>query len=141
MPSSLSEQPPAAVSVSGPPTASVPLNVAIGGTPVAASNIAMSMAAGTEIPIIAGGLNVILEYVKNKPWFHEQTWTVPLLILLAFGASVGIWHFLAGDDVRAIVNGFGILTQAHINYAGAKVMGVGILGPTAPENKHQEVGG
>ena len=117
------------------PTPSVPVNTLVGAAPVIAGNLAMGTAAGPEVPIIAGGLNVILEFIKNRHWFREKSWTVPLLVVLSFVVSFVVWHFLAGDNLKAVVNGFGILAQSHLNFTGAKATGLGILGAVPPENR------
>ena len=117
------------------PTPSVPVNALVGAAPVALGNLAMGGAAGAEVPIIAGGLNVVIEYAKNRKWFREAAWTVPLLVVLSFAVAFGVWHFLADDNLKAAVNGFGILAQSHLNYTGAKATGLGILGPVPDENK------
>ena len=35
------------------------------------------------VPAIAGALNVVLDWLKNRRWFREEHWTVPLLVMLA----------------------------------------------------------
>lgn len=118
------------------PTASVPVNVVVGAAPPLMANAATSFSTGEPSLIaIAGGINVIVEYVKNWRWFREQAWTVPLLILMCFAVSFVIWWLLGNDLLAAIKNGFGLLVNAHFNYGGVKQMGLGILGPTAAENK------
>lgn len=111
---------------------------ALGLAPVAAGNYALSNAAGPEVSTIAAGLNVVIEWLKNRPWFHEKTWTIPVLILLSFGVSFGLWYLLGKPDLgKAVVNSFGILSSAHLNYQGIKASGVPLLAPTPAANRWQ----
>ena len=92
------------------PTASAPLNTILGATPVGAVNAAMGYATtGPEVPVLAVGINALIEKIKNFRWFHEQTWTDPLVIVLSFGVAGLIWWVFAGENAKAIINGFGVL--------------------------------
>lgn len=118
-----------------PSAPTVPLAAVTGAGTALGTNLMMGAAAGPDVPVIAGGVNVVIEWIKNRPWFHEQTWTVPLLVVLSFAISLGIWHFLLQDNIKAIVNGFGILANAHINYGALKPTGLPVFRPTLPEHR------
>lgn len=126
---------PAAPLNTSQPSANPLVNAGLGLAPVAAVNIATSGVAGPEVPMIAGALGVLIEYLKNRCWFREGTWTVPVLIGLSFLIAFLIWYLFFGDIVKAITNGCGILVNAHTNYQGSLISGVGIFKPTAPANR------
>jgi hypothetical protein len=129
--------PPPATASSLPAAQAVPVSTVAGAGATIGANLLMGAGAGPEVPVIAGGLNVVLEYVKNRPWFREEHWTVPVLIVCSFAISFGVWHFLLADNLKAIVNGFGILSNAHLNYGGLKATGLPVFQPTAPDNRWQ----
>lgn len=118
------------------PSANPVVNAAIGAAPVAAINAATAAVTGSpEIVAIAGALNIALEWTKNQKWFPEERWTVPLLFVLSFVVCLLVWHVFFQDDKRGIINAFGTIVNAHTNYMGAQVSGIGLLKPTAAENK------
>lgn len=110
------------------------LNAGIGLGPVAAVNLATTAVAGPEVSLIAGALNVFLDWAKNLKWFPERH-TVPIMIVLSIAIAVLVWHFLQDDLTRLVQNACGIIVNAHTNYHGSQISGVGILKPTSDENR------
>lgn len=117
------------------PVAAATVRAAVGATPALATNVATAAASDGAIPIISFGLNAITEWLKNQCWFPEQHLTVPVLAVLSFGTSIAVWHFIQHDTFHALINGFGILGQAHINYTSARAADVPIFSPTKSENR------
>ena len=119
------------------PTPSAPVQAAVASAPALAIN-GFNAGLGTpEITPISVGINVILDYAKNRTWFREKAWTVPLLVILSFSIAFVVWYVLTEQRnlQTAVTNGFSLLGTAHVNYQSMKASGVPILGPVKPENQ------
>lgn len=120
------------------PSANPLVNAGIGLGAAGAVNVATSAAAGADVSLIAGALNVFLEWAKNRRRFPEQH-TVLIMIVLSIVIAAVIWHFTGGEIIEAVKRACGVIVNAHTNYQSAQVSGVGLLKPTAPENRRAGV--
>ena len=113
------------------PTASAPVNIAMGTTLGAGSNAAMTAIAGPEVTEAAFGVGLLFQALKHCEWYdQERFWPVTLVVL-----GVGIFVVLAiltqRDMVESVLRGFAAAWQANLNYHAAKVAGLGLLEPAA----------
>lgn len=111
------------------------IKATVGSAPTLLMNGFQAGAGEPSIPGIAIGINVIVEWFKNRSWFREQVWTIPLLVFLSFAIGFGIWFLIVGSLKDAVENGFNLLGTAHVNYQSMKAAGIPILGPTREENR------
>lgn len=114
-----------------------PVKAAVGTAPSLLVN-GFNAGLGTpEVTPISIGINVILDWLKNRVWFREQAWTVPLLIVLSFSIAMVVWYLLTEQKnlQTAVTNGFSLMGTAHVNYQSMKAAGVPILAPVKEENK------
>lgn len=128
---------PAALAAPQIATAPAGVRAAVGSAPALVTNGFMAGSVGPEIPGIAIGVNVVISYVKNLKFFHEQLWTVPLLIVLSFGIGICIWYIVNEQHnlQTAITNSFSILGTSHLNYVSSKTSGLQLLEATKEENR------
>ena len=130
---------PSALAASNLAQAPAPVKAAVGSAPALALN-GFNAGLGTpEITPISVGINVILDYFKNRPWFHEKAWTVPLLVILSFAIAFVVWYVLTEQKnlQTAVTNGFSLLGTAHVNYRSMRAAELPVLSPTKEENRWQ----
>jgi len=114
------------------------VNAGVGLTPAALVNGTTAWATQEPIvSVIALVLNAFLDWVKNKHFFREKDWTVPLMLILAAAISFVIWHLIFDDVKKAVENAFAIAANAHTNYRSALISGLGVFQPTKEENRYQ----
>lgn len=109
----------------------------VGASPALALN-GFNAGLGTpEVTPVSVAINVIVDWFKNQRWFHDDTWTVPLLVILSFSIGMIVWYLLTEQKnlQKAVTNAFSLLGTAHVNYQSMKAAGIPILGPTKPENQ------
>jgi hypothetical protein len=83
----------------------------------------------------SGILCILLDKLKQEKWFPEG-WTPYVMVLAALAIGWGVYHLLAAQDAAASLGkGSWIATQSHANWIGGKRLG--LLTPTAPENRRQ----
>lgn len=118
---------PAAPLSSVQPTANPILNTALGLGPVALVNVGASLAEGPGVSMVAGALNVFLEWLKNRVWFPQQHTTL-VLIILSLTISGVIWLVVQHDSVvKAVEWACGVIVVSHTNYHGTRASGLGVF--------------
>lgn len=80
-------------------------------------------------------VNIWTQYWKNKKWFHEKDWVVPLVFITSVVLALIVWGIFFEDIKRAVTNAFGVIANAHMNYESSKISGVGVFKPTKEENR------
>lgn len=105
-------------------TPSAPLNVGLGATVAAGSNMLTTSQFGPEVAGVAFVVNLGTQFVKQFSWLDQHRWW-PVLLL---GFGVGAFLLLTGGDWgQALPKGGAAAMQAALNYAGQKAAGLNIL--------------
>lgn len=96
-------------------------------SPVAAAvatNLGTTAASGDATVMgLAALLNVLAQPIKQARWFHQNTWMIPTLLVLALLLSLVIVE----DWRQAVLKAGMACWQAVINYGGLGPKGVGLL--------------
>ncbi len=129
---------PAAPLNTSQPSANPIVNAGVGLGTAGAVNVATSAVAGVDVSLIAGALNVFLEWAKARKRFPEQH-TIIIMIVLAIAIALLIWHFTGGEIISAVQRACGTIINCHTNYHSAQVSGIGILKPTPPDSRWEGV--
>ena len=87
--------------------------------------------------VIAIVLNKFIDWLRNKCWFSEEEWTIPVLIAISLALGLVLYWLIGGEPpLKGIINGFGIVANSVGNVAGSAVSGLNIFGAVKQENKY-----
>ena len=100
----------------------------LGAGVLGASNVATGQVAGAEVNLLAMGLNLIGQIVKQHPKFDQNRWLVPVLLAAGVLLAWALW----GDYREAILRGAAAAYQSLNNYRGQLMMGLNALPPAPP---------
>ena len=103
-------------------------NQLVGAGVLGASNVATGQIAGADVNLLAMGLNLVGQIVKQHPRFDQNRWLVPVLLACGIGLAWVLWQ----DGRQALLRGAAAAYQSLSNYRGQHLMGLGVLAP-APE--------
>ena len=113
------------------PTASAPVNIAMGTTLGAGSNALMTSQLGPEVSEVAFGVGLIFQSIKHCEFYDHERYWAPTLIVLGVGIFALIAVLAQRDLFEGIMKGFAAAWQANLNYHSARVAGLGLLEPAA----------
>lgn len=127
-------------------------NAAVGlATTVATNTMSGGFSGNWEVNAMAGGLNALIQWLKEYSWFNEKRWTIPTM--LAVGVLVLCWyyrdpahwdlislipftpHFLEPGYMdlpgKGLLQGIQSAFQSLANYHGLAMTGASPLKPTS----------
>ena len=77
-------------------------------------NALTAATSGTEANILAGVLNMVMQWLKGFDWYDQNRWAIPTLLVLGLTTAGLLWR----DELqRAVLGGLNIAAQAWQNYA------------------------